>query len=319
LLGVLGKHIFQECEEAKLSPFECPTFLFLLLGILNIGSIIGVYLVGRIYYYDLDPQIIALVVIFITIIFFVISFIIVNAFSKVAEASRLKSEFVGIASHQLRTPLTNIKFSIEYLTSGRIGQLDPRQEEQFKIISQSNERMLKLVSNLLDLSRIEEGQLVVERKPVSLTEITQSVLSELEPTIKEKNINITTEMASLPPVVGDPSRLRMTIQNLIDNSIKYNHPGGRVKITSKIKNKDSVIWQITDTGTGIPKKDRKKVFQKFYRGQQNSKEHSYGTGLGLYIVKAVIEQLGGQISFISNENEGTTFWFTLPIYTSKVG
>ena len=273
---------------------------------------------GRVYYYDLDPQIIALIVILVTIIFFIISFIIVHAFSKVAEASRLKSEFVGIASHQLRTPLTNIKFSIEYLTSGRIGKLDFHQEEQFKIISQSNERMLKLVSNLLDLSRIEAGQLVVERNPVSLAEITQSVLDEMESTIEEKNISVTTEMASLPPVVGDQPRLRMIIQNLIDNSVKYNHPGGQVKITSKV-GKNSVVWQITDTGTGIPKGDRKRVFQKFYRGQQNSKEHSYGTGLGLYIVKAIIEQLGGQISFNSGENEGTTFWFTLPIYKLKVG
>ena len=315
-----GFYLFKECEEAKLKHFECPGFLFLILGIINIGSIIGVFVISRVYYYNLDPQIIALVVIMITGLFLVISFIIVGAFTKVAEASRLKSEFVGIASHQLRTPLSNIKFSIEYLTSGRIGKLETNQEEQLKIIAQSNKRMLKLVSKLLDLSRIEEGSLEVERQPISLAEITNSLLEELNPLIEDKKIKITKEIPqNLSKVVGDQYRLRMVIQNLIDNAIKYNHAGG--SFTIDIKDSGSfVTWGIEDTGIGIPKADQKKVFQRFYRAQKTTLNHSYGTGLGLYIVKAIIEELGGDISFKSEEDKGTKFSFKLPIYNElKVG
>ena len=277
-------------------------------------------MISRVYYYELDPQIIALVVIMITGLFLIISFVIVGAFTKVAEASRLKSEFVGIASHQLRTPLSNIKFSIEYLTSGRIGRLETNQEEQLRIIAQSNDRMLKLVSKLLDLSRIEEGRLAVERQQISLSEITDSLLEELNPLIEDKKIKISKNIPpNLPKVVGDQYRLRMVIQNLIDNAIKYNHTGG--SLTINIKDSDSfVVWEIEDTGIGIPKTDQKKVFQRFYRAQKTTLNNSYGTGLGLYIVKAIIEELGGDISFKSEEDKGTKFSFKLPMYSKlKVG
>ncbi|RJQ13569.1 sensor histidine kinase [Candidatus Parcubacteria bacterium] len=314
---------FRECEESNLGPFECPSFLFLILGLLNIISIVSVYLVGRGYFYDVDPQLIALLIILITAIFLIISFVIVNAFSKVAEASRLKSEFVGIASHQLRTPLTNIKFSIEYLLSGRIGNLDSHQQEQLKIIADSNERMLKLVSNLLDLSKIEERRLVVEKAPVSLAEVTKAVLEDVSSLAEDKKVKLNVKMDNdLPDVIGDPQRLRMVVQNLTDNAIKYNKEGGSVAITVK-KEDGMVSWRVDDTGFGIPRKDSKKVFQKFFRAQQQIiKDHSYGTGLGLYIVRAIIESLGGDIDFSSKEGEGTSFWFYLPIYfvsKQKVG
>lgn len=314
-------YLSRECAEARLRPMECPSFLFLILGLLNIGTMTGAYFLTQTYYYDVDPELVALLVIAIAVLFFIISFVIVHAFSRVSEASRLKTELVGIASHQLRTPLTNIKFSIEYLLSGRIGRLEEKQSEQLHIISQSSDRLLKLVSNLLDLSRIEENRLVLQREPVFLGQITESLRQELNTLIEKKKLSVSINIPrDLPPVTGDNARLRMVIQNLFDNAVKYNKDGGNITITARLQGKN-VIWHIEDTGFGIPREDQKRVFQKFYRGEKNLLEHSYGTGLGLYIVRAIIEELDGTIEFKSRENIGTAFWFSIPLYesTTRVG
>lgn len=317
-MGVRHKwYLSRECAEARMRATECPSFLFLILGLLNMGTMTGAYFLTQTYYYDLDPEIVALLVIAIAVLFFVISFVIVHAFSRVAEASRLKTELVGIASHQLRTPLTNIKFSIEYLKSGRIGALPEKQKDQLSIISQSSERLLKLVSNLLDLSRIEENRLALARDPISLADITESLRQEFDPLIRKKKLSVSIEIPrDVPSVAGDGARLRMVIQNLFDNAIKYNKDGGAIAIKARVK-KHNVVWRIDDTGLGIPKQDQKRVFQKFYRGEKNLLEHSYGTGLGLYIVRAIVEELGGSIQFASKENAGTSFWFAVPIHNAQ--
>lgn len=278
---------------------------------------VGAYFLTQTYYYNIDPELVALLVIGIAVLFFIISFVIVHAFTRVTEVSRLKTELVGIASHQLRTPLTNIKFSIEYLTSGRLGNVGEKQKEQLHIISESSDRLLKLVSNLLDLSRIEENRLVLQREPVALRDITRSLYDELVPFMRKRNITVSIEIPdTLPPVAGDAGRLRMVLQNLFDNALKYNKEGGTIKMSAWEKN-NMVTWRIDDSGIGIPKEDQKKVFQKFYRAQKTLLEHSYGTGLGLYIVKAIVEELNGAVQFKSKEGVGTSFWFSIPIYKNN--
>ncbi len=306
--------IFRDCQDMHISLWECPSFLFLILGILNIASTAGAYFIGT--SYEVEPEVVALISIFVSFLFLVISFVIVGAFSKAAEANRVKTEFVGVASHQLRTPLTNIKFALEYLASPKHGDLNfnDRQMGQFRIMQESNDRLLKLVSDLLDLSRIEQGKIVIEKVPVSLKPITESVLQELQGMIALKKIKVHFETSPdlLPNVLADNSRIRMVIQNMLDNAVKYNRQEGDLWV--KIEKKGGkIFWSVTDTGLGIPRGEQRRVFQKFYRSSNVVRDHSYGTGLGLHIAKVIVNELGGTIGFDSTEGRGSTFWFILPV------
>lgn len=310
-------YFFRDCHEMHIKIWECPSFLFLILGILNISSTIGAYFIAT--SYQIEPEIVALISVVVAVAFLIISYVIVQAFSRAAEANRIKSEFVGIASHQLRTPLTNIKFALEYLSSPRHGDLNfnEKQFSQFTIIKESNERLLKLVSNLLDLSRIEQGRIVLEQVPLDLKNITESLLQELQPFIQVKKLNVHFEVKEpIAMVAGDNSRVRMVVQNIMDNAIKYNRDGGDLWIKMETQRKRTFL-SIADTGLGIPKSEQRRVFQKFYRSTNVTLNHSYGSGLGLHIAKVIITELKGEMGFSSQEGKGSTFWFTLPIWEEK--
>jgi signal transduction histidine kinase len=181
------------------------------------------------------------------------------------------------------------------------------------ILSEYTERMVRLVNLLLDVSRIEAGRFVLQRVPLSLEQLTAESINLLKPYAGESRISITFEAKSHDKVLGDTDRLRMVIQNLIDNAIRYSSDGGEIKIVIANKN-GSVEWRISDRGIGIPNNQQKYIFQKFFRAANASRYQSYGTGLGLYIAHRIINDLGGKMGFESSEGQGSTFWFRLPIY-----
>ncbi len=309
--GILAQlNILAQCKKYGLSPWQCPQFLFLAMGMIIIGSILATYFIGR--KYVEDPQVVALIVLFITAILFIIATTIIRSFERLAEASRMKSEFVSIVSHQLRSPLTNFKWVIELILSGKINPVSEKQLEYLKILKENSDRMRELVSDLLIVSRIEQGKLPPGKEKIFLKDLIEKIIKEMEIFAQAANVKIEFKTkGKLPQILTDPSQLKLVIENLLDNSIRYAKGKGKVGI--KLEKKDKNLhFEIKDKGVGIPENDQKYVFQKFFRSANALRHQTEGSGLGLYIAKSIIKKLKGKIGFKSQEDVGSTFWFTLP-------
>jgi signal transduction histidine kinase len=300
-----------QCRKYGLSLWQCPQFLFLVMGVVIIISTLATYAIGR-RYID-DPQLVALIVLFVTAVLFIIAAIITRSFERLAEANRMKSEFVSVVSHQLRSPLSNLKWAIEFLMSGRISSVTEKQLEYLRILKENNERMEELVSDLLTVSRIEQGKLPLKKEKISFEKLILETIKEMEVFARASNVAIDFKSEkNLPQIFSDPSRLKLVVENLLDNAIRYIKEKGKVVIRLAKRN-SNLYFEIKDTGVGIPEADQKYVFQKFFRSSNALRHQTDGSGLGLYIVKSIVEKLGGKINFSSQEGSGSTFWFTLPI------
>ncbi len=300
-----------QCRRYGLPLWQCPSFLFSVMGLVIIASSLTAYVIGT--RYIEDPGTITLIVLGLTGVLFVMSFIITQSFEKLAETSRMKSEFINIVSHQLRTPLSNLNWSIELLISGRAGPIEEKQTEYFRILRENSLRMAELVSDLLTVSRIETATLPLKKEDTSLPDLITKLISLIEPFANASNVEIKFEKEEgLANVLLDPSQIRLVLENLLDNAIRYIKDKGIVEISLKKKNKN-IYFEIKDSGIGIPKEDQKYIFQKFFRSENALRRQTQGSGLGLYIAKSIVERSGGKIGFKSEENKGSTFWFTLPI------
>ncbi|MBC7073794.1 HAMP domain-containing histidine kinase [Candidatus Parcubacteria bacterium] len=302
--------LFQECKTYNIKIYQCPTFLFSLMGILIIFTIIFSYIFGL--KIIEDPLIVALFVLFLSVFLLILAFFISNSFQNLVEANRMKTEFISIASHQLQTPLSSLRWALELLLSENVRQDPKKQTEFLNILKEESDKMRELMRDLISVAKIESEQLFLTKEKISLKEIVQKTISELENKAKEKNLEIVFEcQTSLPFIFTSKSAIQTAIWHLLDNAIKFSKNGGKIKISLWPENK-KVFFKIEDQGIGIPESDQKFIFQKFFRAKNAFRYQTKGTGLGLFIVKNIIERSGGKIKFSSKEDKGTTFWFYLP-------
>lgn len=303
-------HLFRECSDYNLGLWECPSFIFFVMGLINIAVMVSTYLIAD--RFTDQPEIVAILVIAITAVIFIISHTVTQGFDKLAQANKMKTEFVSVASHQLRTPLSAMRWTLNLLNDGRVKSEELA--DYLGLIKESNERMIKLVNDLLDVSRIEMGRILLNPRQTNLYILIQKMVDNFSAYAKASNIAITIEaLETLPNVFVDPEKISLVIQNLIDNAIKYIKGKGEIKISLE-SNAKFIKAAVRDTGVGIPEAQQKFIFQKFFRSDNIMKHQTVGTGLGLFIAKSVIEESKGKIWFESQEGRGTTFYFTLPIY-----
>lgn len=234
-----------------------------------------------------------------------------QAEAELQSALQIKSDFVSFVTHQLRTPLAGIKWSLELAA-----QEEGLSEETTSFIQdgrESAQRLIDMVNDLLDLSRLESGKLKLAPKETSLAELTQSVLKDVSHCIEKQGHDLSVSgMEGIPPVLVDPELFRQVIVNMVSNAIKYTPPGGKIDVRMA-RESSFVRWSITDSGIGIPKASQARLFEKFYRAENAYKIETEGTGLGLHLVKLIVEKSGGRIWCESEENKGSTFQFTLPL------
>lgn len=229
------------------------------------------------------------------------------------EIDRAKTEFVSLASHQLRTPLTVINWYVEMLLDGEAGALTSEQLEYLQQVHDSSQRMAQLVGMLLNISRIELGAFAVEPAETDVGQLLDHIMQEFQLMIKNKRTQVQVVVEpQLPKLSLDPNLLTIVFQNLISNAIKYTPEGGAVHVDIRQQQRHWLIT-VADNGYGIPQHQQVQIFSKLFRADNAKEKVVDGTGLGLYMVKAIVEKTGGQIGFASEEGSGTIFTIQFPL------
>ena len=283
-------------------------FLFVIMGIIIGFTSIILYLIGT--NYIEEPELVALIIIVANFFLFIISFIIMKSFEKIAEISKIKSEFITTVSHQLRAPIVNLRWG---LSAFEEEDDEEKKKEYIKNLKENVERAAELTEDFFIAAKIQEEDLPYKKEGVFLEEVVKETISRFD-IIAEKigiKINLTLPQKFFS-IFLDRSHLKLVVENLLDNAISYSKKGGIIDIFIEYKN-DKVYFTIKDTGIGIPKEDERKVFKRFFRSRESIKIKEKGTGLGLFIIKSIIEKEKGKIWFHSVENKGTTFSFFLPL------
>lgn len=227
---------------------------------------------------------------------------------------KMKSDFISIAAHQLRTPLTSIKWAIKMALDGDAGPLTKAQAELVKWAYGSNERIIRLVNDLLNVSRIEEGRFGFNFVRINFKEVLDAVLESQKGPISQRHISlIISKPDPLPETIVDKEKLILALQNLLDNAVKYTPENGKIEINIEILD-NYLSLSIDDNGVGVPKKDQPKLFSKFFRASNVIKMETEGSGFGLFIAKNIINRHGGDIYISSQEGKGTKVIVSLPLF-----
>jgi PAS domain S-box-containing protein len=229
---------------------------------------------------------------------------------------RMKSEFISLASHQLRTPLSAVKTYAHMLLEGYMGDLVPAQKKALRTILSASNRMNELVNMLLNVTRVESGSIAINAKSHNMKPLAEEVARELQLAANEKHIRLSLKLPATPCMVKtDVLLAKEILVNMVSNAVKYTPENGSVTISLTAKD-NQAVFKISDSGLGIPSQVQDQVFTKFFRAQNVVKRETTGTGLGLYLVKGLADILGCEVWFTSKENQGSHFYFALPMKAS---
>ena len=237
--------------------------------------------------------------------------VVIRDASREREVERVNDEFISIAAHQLRTPLGSMRWIMEMVLSYK--DTSPKVREKIELINKSNQRMIILVDDLLNVSRIDQGKVQNTPSLCDICEIIRAEVSEIDAEAQKLKVAIDVSLDSnIPKIMIDPKRFRDVIQNLLSNAVKYNVVGGKAVIIAMLV-ANYIRISIEDNGIGIPKEDQERVFSKFYRAANAAHSDTTGSGLGLFVVKSYVEEWGGAVRFQSVEGKGSTFYLELPV------
>jgi signal transduction histidine kinase len=289
-------NIIEQCKKNGLPLYQCPQVVFIAMGIVIIAAMLLTYAIGT-KWID-DPETVALIISIITSVLLILSFTITQSFERMAETSRMKTEFINVVSHQLRSPLTNLKWAVDFLRTETSKKLGKSEIEYFTILEENCARMNELINDLLTVSRIEQKRLKANKETVSLQKLLKEIIEDTSAFAVASNVKIKIEIdEKIPKISCARSHVKTVFENLINNAIRYcsiddadnQKKQGLVEIKLNIKKK-KICFDIKDNGVGIPEEDQKFIFEKFFRGKNVLQHQTQGSGLGLFIVKAIIEK-----------------------------
>jgi len=229
------------------------------------------------------------------------------------QLDKIKDEFISMASHQLRTPLTSVKGYLSMVIEGDAGKITTPQKKLLDQAFMSSENMVHLINDFLNVSRIQTGKFIIDKSPVDLSELVEQEINSLVPNAKVRNMKLVYKKPKKFPIIDvDEGKMRQVVMNFADNAIYYSHDDTSILISLGVEGNE-IVFTVKDTGIGVPKGEKDKLFAKFYRAANAKIQRPDGTGVGIYLAKKVIDAHGGQIIFESIEGKGSTFGFRLPV------
>jgi signal transduction histidine kinase len=311
-------NFISRCKKYNIGLWQCPNFLFLVMGFLTVVAMFGTFFASK----SFDDETVTIVsVTIVAAIIITVGSLIVRGVERIAEANVMKNEFISIVSHQLCGPLSAVKWNMEVLENNEFSdhlKLTSKQEVFLKNIKEANEKMLKLVGQLLEVNQIDEGRAILKNENIDLGEVVDQAIAELKDLISEREISVKRRIApDLPLVFADATGMKTVIRNLVSNAIKYSHQKGEVEIDSKSTGK-RILLTVKDWGVGIPRYQHRKVFEKFFRSANEARYRTDGIGLGLYLARAIVENSGGKLWFESEVGKGSTFFISIPVVQKKL-
>ncbi len=233
--------------------------------------------------------------------------------AQLQKLDKAKDDFISMASHQLRTPLTSVKGYISMVREGDVGKITKEQDQLLGEAFTSSERMVHLINDFLNVSRLQTGKFLIEKRPVNLAKIIEQELDSLQTNAKSRHLSfVYTPPKDFPVLNLDEDKMRQVIMNFSDNAIYYSKEGTKIRVKLTLDKKDAT-FTVTDAGIGVPRAEQSQLFNKFYRASNARKQRPDGTGVGLYLAKKVINEHGGTVVFSSTEDKGSTFGFKLPL------
>lgn len=233
--------------------------------------------------------------------------------SQLKKLDEAKDEFISMASHQLRTPLTSVKGYISMVLEGDVGKVTGEQRKMLHEAFNSSERMVHLINDFLNVSRLQTGKFTIEARPVNLAKLVEQELDSLQTSVASRGMKFAYKMPkNFPEVNVDESKISQVIMNFADNAMYYSRENSTINVKLAVDS-DEIVFTVKDTGIGVPKEDQARLFTKFYRASNARTQRPDGTGVGLFLAKKVVDAHGGQIIFESVENKGSTFGFRLKL------
>jgi signal transduction histidine kinase len=236
--------------------------------------------------------------------------------SAITLANRVRANFVSMVSHELRTPLNSVHGFIDLLLQGYMGELNKEQNKYLGFAQEGVQQLVSIVEDILFITRSDSGQFEIKQQEIDFRVLANQILTGLQPQALKAGVILDEDIPTPAPILNvDPQRMKQVLNNLVTNAIKFTPPDGTVTIRVRPHNERFVIISVSDTGFGIPVEDQPHIYERFYQSNHALQSKIGGYGLGLSIAKVIVEQHGGEMSFDSIVDKGTTFYFTAPMFT----